>query len=178
MNPRPDPVNLISCEIDLSKYASKLMMAPHPKPPPRSALSIIVLLLLVLAITAQLITGFSLWAQPGHGLLAAHVGGGVAAILLTGIEWGWLVGSVAGRHRLHGFSAPGSGMAEWSEAAFLLLATITVIFGALLATVLYLQLPLPFAALLGIHRTLAVMVAVLYLVHSGFAVRRARRRRT
>lgn len=148
-----------------------------PSPPARSAASLIVLLLLVLAITAQLVTGFTLMAHPNGALLCAHITGGIAAIVLTLAEWLWLLAAPAGRHRLRGFVAAGSSPAEWSEAAFLIVATITVVFGALLAAVMYLGLPLPFATLFGIHRALAVAVAVLYLAHTAQSMRHARRRR-
>lgn len=135
------------------------------------------LLALVLAITIQLVTGFWMMAAFGNGLLIAHVSVGIAAIVLTVAEWLWLCAAPAGRYRLQQFTASRSGPAEWSEAAFLVVATITVLFGALLAAVLYLGTRLPFATLLAAHQALAVAVAVLYLVHSAFATARARRRR-
>lgn len=147
-------------------------------PPTRGATSLIVLLLLVLAITAQLVTGFTLMARPNGALLAAHIAGGIAAVVLTLAEWLWLTATHTGRRRLAGFLSAGSGPAEWSEAAFLIVATVTVVFGALLAAVMYLGLQLPFGTLFGTHRALAIAVAVIYLAHTALSMRRARRRRT
>lgn len=143
----------------------------------RGALSLIVLLLLVLAITAQLVTGFTLMARPNGALLTAHIAGGIAAIVLTLAEWLWLTATHAGRHRLAGFFTAGSSPAEWSEGAFLIVATITVLFGALLAAVMDLGLRLPFDTLFEFHRALAIAVAILYLAHTGLSMHRARRRR-
>lgn len=140
-------------------------------------LSVAVLLALVLAVTSQLITGFAMMAHPNVVLLTAHIAGGIAAIVLTLAEWLWLTATSAGRHRLVDFIAADGGSAAWSEAAFLAMATITVVFGALLAAVMYLGLPLPFATLFGAHRALAIAVAVLYLVHSVLSIRRARQQR-
>jgi hypothetical protein len=146
--------------------------------PTRSLFSVGLLLVLVLAITAQLVTGFALMAQPGTALLVAHLIGGVVALVLTVAEWTWLGATRAGQYRLAGSIAANSGMAEWSEAAFLIIATITVLFGALLAAIMYLDLHLPFGALLATHRALAITVAVLYLAHSALALRRTQRQRT
>lgn len=145
--------------------------------PVRSLFSIGLLLVLVLAITAQLITGFALMAHPGTALLVAHIVGGIVALVLTVAEWTWLGATRAGQYRLAGFVAANSGMTEWSEAAFLVIATITVLFGVLLAVIMHLDLHLPFGALLATHRALAITVAVLYLAHSALALRRARRQR-
>ncbi len=149
-----------------------------PLPPARGTASLIVLLLLVLAITAQLVTGFTLMARPNGALLMAHIAGGIVAVVLTLAEWLWLTATHAGRHRLAGFASPRSGPAEWSEAAFLIVATVTVVFGTLLAAVMYLGLQLPFGPLFGIHRALAIAVAVLYLAHTALSMRRARRYRS
>ncbi|MGH8225609.1 MAG: hypothetical protein ACRER1_05615 [Gammaproteobacteria bacterium] len=143
----------------------------------RGTSSLIVLLLLVLAISAQLVTGFTLMARPNGALLIAHIAGGIAAVVLTLAEWLWLTATHAGRHRLAGFLGADSGPAEWSEAAFLIVATVTVLFGALLVAVMYLGLQLPFGPLFGIHRALAIAVAVLYLAHTALSMRRACRRR-
>lgn len=146
-------------------------------PPSRGAISLIVLLLLVLAITAQLITGFTLMARPNGVLLTAHIAGGIAAVVLTLAEWLWLAATQAGRHRFAGFFDAKGGPAEWSEVLFLIAATVTVVFGALLAAVMYLGLRLLFGTLLDIHRALAIAVAVLYLAHTALSMHRARRRR-
>ncbi|MGH8427618.1 MAG: hypothetical protein ACRES7_06520 [Gammaproteobacteria bacterium] len=141
----------------------------------RGLFSVLVLLALVLAITTQLITGFTLMVRPNGALLAAHIAGGIAAVVLTLAEWLWLTATRAGRDRLAGFLVTDSGPAEWSEAAFLLVATVTVLFGALLAAVMYLGLRMPFSVLFGIHRALAIAVAILYLVHTALSLHRARR---
>lgn len=143
-------------------------------PPARGVFSLLVLLVLVLAVTAQLITGFLLVFRPGTALLAAHVAGGAVAVVFTLAEWCWLCMTRAGRYRLKGFLAPGSGPAQWSEAAFLLVATVTVAIGALLAAMLHARTGLPFGPVLAAHRGLAVAVAVLYVVHSLLSMRRPR----
>ncbi len=145
--------------------------------PVRSGFSVGLLLVLVLAITAQLVTGFALMTQPGTALLVAHLVGGVVALILTIAEWVWLGTTRAGQYRLAGFVAANSGITEWSEAAFLVIATITVLFGALLAAMMHLDLHLSFSALLATHRALAITVAVLYLAHSVLALRRAQKQR-
>ncbi|MGH8272678.1 MAG: hypothetical protein ACRES9_00245 [Gammaproteobacteria bacterium] len=142
----------------------------------RGVLSVAMLLALVLAITAQLVTGFAMMAHFNWALLVAHVIGGLAAIVLTLAEWTWLAATRAGRHRLRGFVSVGGGPVAWSEAAFLVLATVTVVFGALLSAALYLGASLPFASLLDTHRALAIAVAALYLLHSTLSTVRARRR--
>jgi len=145
--------------------------------PARGAFSLLVLLVLVLAVTAQLITGFLLAFRPGTALLTAHVAGGVVAIVATIAEWAWLCATRAGRYRLKSFVAAGSGPAQWSEAAFLLVATTTVALGALLAGMLHAHLGVPFGPVLEAHRALAVAVAVLYVVHSLLSMGRSRNRR-
>lgn len=131
-----------------------------------------VLLALVLAVTAQLVTGFWLAAQPGRVLLMVHVGVGNLAILLVIAEWAWLLAAPAGRAKLAGFFGRGTGLAEWSEGLFLIAVTLTVIAGALLAAIMRLGAHLPFGPLLETHRALAVIVAALYLLHSAYAMRR------
>ena len=143
-----------------------------PARPQRGFLSIIILLGLVLAVTAQLVTGFALMAHLNHALLATHIFVGALAIILTAAEWAWLLATRSGRYRLSGFFAAGSGIAEWSEAAFLFAVTATVVVGALLAASLHGGPRLPWGALLATHRALAVAVAVLYLLHSALAMRR------
>lgn len=135
------------------------------------------LLALVAAVTAQLGTGFAMMARFTPALLIAHVLVGLAAVALTIAEWSWLAGSRAGRYRLRAFVAATSGPAEWSEAAFLAVASITVAFGALLAAIIYLGARMPFATLLAIHQGLAIAVAALYLVHTLFASLRSARTR-
>lgn len=142
-------------------------------PPARSAWSVVMLLALVLAITAQLITGFTMMAAFSTTLLMTHIGVGIAAIALTIAEWLWLLATPAGTYRLRGFFAAGSGPAEWSEAAFLIVASVTVIVGAVLAAAPYLGAALPFAAVLSIHQALATAVAMLYVVHAALATYRA-----
>lgn len=136
------------------------------------------LLALVLAVTAQLVTGFVWMIRPSPALLVAHIVGGTVALVLTVTEWTWLGTTRAGRHRLAAFVAADSGLTEWSEAAFLVVVSFTVIFGALLAAIMDLDLHLNFDALLNIHRALAFVVAVLYLIHTILSMRRARRRQT
>ncbi len=143
--------------------------------PARGAFSVAILLALVSAITAQLVTGFAMMVHFNTALLAAHLVGGLAAILLTIAEWTWLVATRAGRHRLHDFISAGGGPKAWSEAAFLVVATVTVVLGALLAAALYLGAHLPFGGLFQTHRALAIAVAALYLVHSVLSSLRARR---
>jgi hypothetical protein len=140
--------------------------------PKRGLFSIVILLGLVLAVTVQLVTGFILMAHVNRALLSTHIFVGALAIILTADEWVWLLATRAGRYRLSGFFAPGSGIAEWSEAAFLLAVTVTVVIGALLAASLHGGVHLPFGALLATHRALAIAVAVLYLLHSALAMRR------
>lgn len=138
----------------------------------RRLFSILVLLALVLAVTAQLITGFWLAAQPGSVLIAVHIGVGIVAILLTAAEWAWLLATRMGRTKLAGFFGRGTGPGEWSEGLFLVAVTLTVIAGALLAAIMRLGANLPFGFLLESHRALAVTVAILYFIHSALAMRR------
>ncbi|MGH8274010.1 MAG: hypothetical protein ACRES9_07120 [Gammaproteobacteria bacterium] len=145
--------------------------------PKRGLFSVVVLLLLVLAVTAQLVTGFAMMTHFNGALLTAHIVGGIAAIVLTLAEWSWLAATRAGRHRLAGFVSVRGGPAEWSEAAFLVFASVTVVFGALLAAMMYLGLRLPFATFLDTHRAFAIIVAVLYLAHTALSMQRSRRRR-
>lgn len=151
--------------------------ANNATPPARNLWSVLMLLALVLAITAQLVTGFIMMLAFSNGLLIAHVLVGMAAIVLTVAEWIWLCLAPAGRYRLGKYLTADSGPTEWSEITFLIVATATVALGALLAAILYLGAELPFGALLSIHQTLAIAVAVLYLIHSAFAIRRSRQRR-
>jgi len=140
--------------------------------PRRGIFSILVLLALVLAVTAQLVTGFWFAAQPGRVLLMVHVGVGTVAILLVVAEWTWLLAAPGGRAKLAGFFGRGTALAEWSEGLFLIAVTLTVIAGALLAAVMRGGAHLPFGLLLATHRVLAVIVAALYLLHSAYAMRR------
>lgn len=144
--------------------------------PKRGIASVAILLALVLAVTTQLVTGFLLMAHTGASLLAAHLAGGVLALVLIVAEWAWLAATRAGRHRLAGFVGTGSGPAEWSEAAFLVVVTFTVALGTLLAAALRLGLAIPFGAMLDAHRALAALVVALYFGHSALAMRRASRR--
>ncbi len=146
--------------------------AGHTPVPKRGIFSILVLLTLVLTVTAQLVTGFMLAARPGTTLLAIHIVVGLAALVLVIVEWIWLMATRPGRHRLQGFFGSGTGPSDWSEGAFLVAVTFTVLAGALLAAIMRLGASLPFAPLLTLHRALAVAVAALYLLHSGFAMRR------
>lgn len=148
-------------------------MAHHP-PPPRGIASVLMLLGLVLAVTAQLVTGFVMMAHFNAGWLTAHIAGGIAAIVLTLAEWAWLVLAPAGRFKLRGFFARESTAKEWSEGLFLIVATITVVFGALLAAVMYWGAALPFVTLLATHQALAIAVAVIYLAHSALSTLRKR----
>lgn len=143
----------------------------------RGTWSVLILLGLVLAVTLQLVTGFTLQTRGGGGaLLTVHIAGGIAATLLLGAEWLWLLATRAGRARLAGFAAPGSGPAEWSDGGFLLVVTATVVLGLLLAcAVRGGPALLPFAAMLAAHRALAVAVAVLYLLHGAATMFRRRR---
>ncbi len=140
--------------------------------PKRGLFSILILLGLVLTVTVQLITGFALMAHVNRALLSTHIFVGALALVLAAAEWVWLLATRSGRYRLSGFFAPGSGIAEWSEAAFLLAVTATVVIGALLAASLHGGSRLSFGALLTTHRALAIAVAVLYILHSALAMRR------
>lgn len=144
--------------------------------PARSTFSKLVLIGLVLMVTVQLLTGFALMFHSGAPLLAAHITSGLALLLLVALEWVWLCATRPGRCRLGGFISAGSGLAEWSEAAFLIVITFTAIFGALLAAIMKLGLHLPFGLLLETHRALASIVLILYLAHSVFAMRHGRSR--
>lgn len=144
----------------------------------RGTLSLLVLLGLVLAVTLQLVTGFLLEANAGIALLSVHIAGGVAATVLLAAEWLWLLTTHAGRTRLAGFVAAGSGVADWSDGAFLLIVTATVVLGLLLAAAVHGgPSVLPFGALLRAHRVLAIVVAALYLLHGATAMYRRRRAR-
>jgi hypothetical protein len=145
-----------------------------PVSPPRGLASVFMLLGLVLAVTAQLVTGFVMMAHFNAAWLMAHIAGGIAAIVLTLAEWAWLALAPAGRFKLRGFFARGSGPKEWSEGLFLIVATVTVVFGALLAAIMYWGTALPFATLLTTHQALAIAVAVIYLAHSALSMRRKR----
>lgn len=140
--------------------------------PKRGLLSILILLGLVLAVTVQLVTGFVLMGHVNRALISTHIFVGALAIILTAAEWFWLLATRSGRYRLSGFFAPGSGIAEWSEAAFLFAVSATVVIGALLAASLHGGPRLSFGALLTTHRVLAIVVAVLYILHSALAMRR------
>lgn len=150
---------------------TKHSSAAH-QPPPRSIGSVVLLLALVLAITAQLVTGFWMAASFASSLLHAHIGVGVLAVVLTLAEWVWLLCARAGRYRLGRFFSPASGPVRWSEGAFFIVASITVLLGAAVAATLHGHTPLPFATLLAVHRALAGVTALLYLLHSALAVRR------
>lgn len=171
----------IKCDRFRADYNPRMSIKPSTTqievPPKRSVWSILMLLALVLAITAQLVTGFTMMASFNGTLLVAHVSVGVIAVLLTITEWAWLLGTPAGTYRLRKFFAAGSTPAEWSEAGFLIIASITVMVGAILASILYLGVNLPFAALLLIHQGLATAVAIVYIIHVILAARRTARRR-
>lgn len=160
---------------NIEQASQPSMHTPHPA---RSLLSIGILLVLVFAVTAQLITGFFLMTQPSPALLVAHIIGGIVALVFTVAEWIWLGATPAGRHRLTSFVAAGSGLAEWSEAVFLVAVSFTVLLGILLAAIMNLGLPLNFVAMLKIHRALAFVVAALYLIHTPLSMYRTRRRKT
>lgn len=140
----------------------------------RGKLSLAVLLGLVVAVTLQLVTGFALQFGAGGGaLLTAHVAGGIAATLLVTAEWLWLLATPAGRARLAAFVSRESGLAQWSDGAFLLAVSATVVLGLLLASNLRGGPALfPFDPLLATHRGLAIAVAFLYLLHSATVMRR------
>ena len=142
--------------------------------PKRGIVSIVILLGLVLSVTVQLVTGFILMAHFSQTLLSVHILVGALAIVFVADEWLWLLAAPAGRRRLAGFFASGSGMNEWSEAAFLVAVTATVVVGALLAPTFHGGSHLPFGALLATHRALAITVAVLYIIHSALAMRRGK----
>lgn len=143
--------------------------------PQRGPASIAVLLGLVLAVTAQLVTGFFLMARPGAALLVSHIVIGLVTLVLVVAEWSWLAVTRAGRRRLAGFVGAKSGPAEWSDALFLIAVSLTVVAGLLLAAALRLGLPLPFDSLLETHRALASAVLLLYVTHSILALRRRRK---
>lgn len=141
-------------------------------------MSLAVLLGLVLAVTTQLITGFFLMARPSAALLVSHIVIGLITLVLVIAEWTWLAATRAGRHRLAGFLGAGTAPAQWTEAGFLVAVTITVVVGAVLAAVMHFGPGSAFGPLLGLHRALAIIVAVLYLLHSFFAMRSTNQRRT
>jgi len=152
------------------------MTTSQPPDTRRSALSLAVLLALVLAVTAQLLTGFWLWRSPGATLLTVHVAAGLATTVLLVAEWTWLLATEAGRARLRSYVAPGAGAAGWIDALFLLAVTATVVLGLLLAGILRLGLDLSLLPLLAAHRGLAAAVLVLYAVHAITAAGTRRRR--
>lgn len=150
-------------------------------PPTRSVASILILLILVISVTAQLITGLYMTATGNKpiGLIHAHAGVGFIALVVTIAEWIWLSTSSAGRFRLRSFIAKSSGPTEWSEGVFLILASVTVLLGAVLASGMYLGVtiaPGTRETIFKAHQGLAQLVAVVYLGHSAFAMVRARKR--
>lgn len=150
-------------------------------PPPRSIASVLILLVLVLSVTAQLLTGLymTLTGNKPIGLIHTHAGVGLVAFVVTVAEWAWLLSTASGRFRLRSFVSSASGPTEWSEGAFLVLASITVFLGATLAAGMYLGVQLSMSARQAVfasHQGLAQLVAVIYVVHSAFAMQRARRR--
>lgn len=152
-----------------------------PVPPTRSVLSVVILLVMVLSVTAQLITGLYMTStgDKSIGLIHAHVGVGVLAFVVTLAEWVWLGISRAGRFRLRSFVSSSAGPIEWSEGAFLVLATITIFLGVILASGMYLGVVLsPEARRIAFsaHQGLAQLVAVVYVLHSALAMVRAKKR--
>lgn len=152
-----------------------------PVPPSRSVVSVVILLVMVLSVTAQLITGLYMTSTGNKpiGLIHAHAGVGLLALIVTIAEWVWLLSSASGRYRLRAFVSPAAGPIEWSEGAFLALATLTIFLGATLASSMYLGIALTPSSRLIIfkaHQGLAQLVAVVYVVHSALAMVRARKR--
>lgn len=150
-------------------------------PPKRSLASILILLTLVLSVTAQLITGLymTLTGNKAIGLIHAHAGVGVIALVVTVAEWVWLSATATGRFRLRSFVSPSAGPTEWSEGVFLVLASVTVLLGASLASSMYLDVQISPNArnvILKSHQGLALLLAVVYVGHSAFAMVRARKR--
>lgn len=150
-------------------------------PPTRSVASILVLLTLVISVTAQLITGLYMTATGNKaiGLIHAHAAVGLIALVVTITEWIWLSATFTGRFRLRSFVSKSAGPTEWSEGAFLVLASITVFLGAVLASGMYLGVTLPAntrESVFMAHQGLAQLLAVVYVGHSAFAMVRARKR--
>lgn len=150
-------------------------------PPKRSLASVLILLFMVLSITAQLITGLYMTATGNKsiGLIHAHAGVGIFAVFVTLLEWVWLASSASGRFRLKSFVSPSAGPIEWSEGAFLVVASITIFLGATLASSMYLGVQLSPSArtvIFKAHQGLAQLVAGIYIVHSILAMLRARKR--
>lgn len=150
-------------------------------PPERSFASILILLTLVLSVTAQLLTGLYMTVTGNKpiGLIHAHAGVGVIALVVTVGEWVWLSATVSGRFRLRSFVSSSAGPTEWSEGIFLVLASVTVLFGASLASGMYLGVQMSSNArnmIFNSHQGLALLLAVVYVGHSAFSMIRARKR--
>lgn len=150
-------------------------------PPTRSVISVVILLVMVLSVTAQLITGLYMTSTGNKsiGLIHAHAGVGVLALAVTFAEWVWLSVSRSGRYRLRSFVSSSAGPIEWSEGAFLVVATFTILLGAVLASGIYLGVSIAPEVRHGVfkaHQGLAQLVAVVYVIHSALAMMRARKR--
>ena len=136
----------------------------------RGAFSIVILLGLVIAVSTQLVTGLTMMVHPGNTILTIHVFVGVLTIALTAAEWMWLAFTPAGHYRLLNYFSHDSSIVEWSESAFLIVVTATVVLGGLLALSLYGESWADFGTLLSVHRALAIAVLVLYIPHSVLAI--------
>lgn len=152
-----------------------------PVPPTRSIISVIILLVMVLSVTLQLITGLYMTSTGNKpiGLIHTHAGVGLIALVATIAEWIWLISTPSGRYRMRAFVSPTAGPIEWSEGAFLAVATVTIFLGATLASSMYLGIVLEADSriiLFKAHQGLAQLVAVVYVVHSALAMIRGRKR--
>lgn len=146
----------------------------------RSWLALIILLGTVLTITAQIASGL-LMAWANMNLHAFHVANGLTAAVFLAGEWLWLFFSPLGRtaaQRIFLLSAESrhafgkqvraplqqgplrEGLGALVEGIFLVLASLTVLFGLLLWQGLGWLLPW--------HRALALLLALLWLFHLVF----------
>lgn len=151
-------------------------------PPPRSRASIIMLIGMVVTISLQLITGFYMMGAKIHtgGWVHLHVTVGVLAIIFIIWEWFWLLTDEAGKHRLKTFFGKGTTAAEVTEGLFIIVATITIAFGAFLAAGAYLGVGFVQDKQLMFfkgHQGMAQLVLVLYVVHLIFTMIRSKKRR-
>jgi hypothetical protein len=146
----------------------------------RSRLALIILLGTVLTITAQIASGL-LMAWANVNFHAFHVANGLAAAVFLAGEWLWLFFSPLGRvaaQRIFLLSAESryafgrqvraplqqgplrEGLGALVEGIFLVLASLTVLFGLLLWQGL--------SGLLPWHRALALLLALLWFFHLAF----------
>jgi hypothetical protein len=155
----------------------------------RSAWSLAILLGVVVTVTLQIFSGIAMglgWMS----LLPFHIEDGMAAALFILLEWLWLAGTRPGRHAIgHLFpmvgqrwraagrqcrdiflNRPTPALNTIVEGAFLLIATLAVLLGLLLA---FTALPARFPLLLAGHRALAGLLALLWIIHLLLALHAA-----